>query len=175
MTIRQRGRKFVLPNLKMKKCIACKVEKSETEFHLAPRNTDGLTGQCKVCRRLKGTLYWHALSIEEKRAKDKKEKDRTKASPELQDRRKKVVRRHRLKKLYGFTEEAYLEKLVSQNNQCEICKLPFEGAAIPYIDHCHATGKVRGILCQTCNQALGLFRDLETLLGGAIAYLKKYK
>lgn len=43
------------------------------------------------------------------------------------------------------------------------------------IDHCHTTGKVRGLLCRQCNIALGKFKEDVTILQSAIAYLKKYE
>ena len=43
------------------------------------------------------------------------------------------------------------------------------------VDHCHTTGNVRGLLCDTCNTALGKFRDNIDLLNEAIKYLKKYE
>ena len=43
------------------------------------------------------------------------------------------------------------------------------------IDHCHKTGKIRGLLCDTCNRALGLFKDDIQMLKNSVAYLEKYK
>lgn len=59
--------------------------------------------------------------------------------------------------------------LIAQNYNCAIC------ACKKYlvIDHCHRTGKVRGLLCKKCNTALGGFNDDTKALEGAIAYLNK--
>jgi hypothetical protein len=78
---------------------------------------------------------------------------------------------------YGLDYKTYLKMVEQQNGKCAIC-----GAEPPTnqhkkrlnIDHCHATGSVRGLLCDLCNRALGLMRDDATLLTKAIHYLNKY-
>ena len=56
-----------------------------------------------------------------------------------------------------------------QDNCCAICKLPF--ITTECIDHCHTSGKVRGILCRDCNAALGLVKDDVAILKQLIEYL----
>ena len=55
-------------------------------------------------------------------------------------------------------------------DQCQICDKVLVGIK-KHIDHCHVSGKVRGILCQNCNMALGQFKDDTTILLNAIKYL----
>lgn len=83
-------------------------------------------------------------------------------------------------RLYGITEEQYLQMLVDQNQRCSICKTEFDGNRSPHIDHDHSCcpeektscGKcVRGILCFQCNAGLGKFNDDPALLEAAIVYL----
>ena len=66
-------------------------------------------------------------------------------------------RRWNLKTRYGITPEQYDEMLAAQNNLCALC-----GGAMdrPVIDHCHETGKVRGILCHPCNIKLPAVEDM---------------
>ena len=75
---------------------------------------------------------------------------------------------------YGITVEKFDELLVEQNNSCAICEKPFgdfyEGYAGPKIDHCHKTQKVRGLLCNRCNRAIGLFEDSAEFLARASEY-----
>jgi peptide methionine sulfoxide reductase MsrB len=61
-----------------------------------------------------------------------------------------------------------------QGGLCAICQKPYdwETSAL-YIDHCHTTGKVRGLLCRNCNKGLGHFFDDVANLARAIEYLKK--
>jgi Recombination endonuclease VII len=60
-----------------------------------------------------------------------------------------------------------------RSSLCAIClKAPAERLCV---DHCHATGKVRGLLCRTCNVGLGCYRDDPSLVTAAAAYLRKAK
>ena len=73
---------------------------------------------------------------------------------------------------YDMTEDDYAELLTKQNNCCAICKgQPTGRYKVFHVDHCHTTNKVRGLLCQKCNHALGLFNDNVSLLEKAIEYL----
>ena len=74
-------------------------------------------------------------------------------------------------KHYGITLEAYEKLLELQGGACAICREKF--TATPYVDHCHVTGKVRGLVCRRCNTGLGCFRDDERLMIAAIAHLRK--
>lgn len=78
-----------------------------------------------------------------------------------------------IKKTYDFSYEKYEEMLESQNYSCAICdsKISSNRTKRLFIDHCHTTMKVRGLLCSSCNNGLGLFKDSPTLLKKAIGYL----
>ena len=78
---------------------------------------------------------------------------------------------HRSKcKSFGITEEAYAQMLAQQGGVCAICSSD-PGDKRLAIDHCHTTGKVRGLLCAECNHGIGKFRDSLTLLERAHGYL----
>lgn len=82
-----------------------------------------------------------------------------------------------LKRHYGLSKEQYEELLSTQGHCCAICGLP-EGATIAgrklrlSVDHCHDSGKVRGLLCSNCNNGLGRFKDSMGALQAAIRYLE---
>lgn len=81
-----------------------------------------------------------------------------------------------LKRTYGISELEYEAMLLSQNNSCKICNKEFSttwGADAPVVDHCHAAGHVRGILCNECNRGLGYFRDNPDALYRASVYIKE--
>jgi hypothetical protein len=85
-----------------------------------------------------------------------------------------------LKRNYKVTLEWYRTTLAEQNNVCAICTKPettqIRNKTIAMaVDHCHTTGKVRGLLCTQCNRALGLFGDDPAALQAAIGYLEKFK
>lgn len=73
---------------------------------------------------------------------------------------------------YGITEEEFNLRLIKQNNRCAICGGLF--VETPRIDHNHDTGEVRGLLCNSCNGGIGLFKDDLALIKKAIDYLLKY-
>lgn len=75
---------------------------------------------------------------------------------------------------YGLTVEQFDALLEQQSGGCAICRtttVPTRGNW--HVDHCHETGRVRGILCHGCNVALGHLKDRIDLLEAAIAYLRK--
>ena len=84
------------------------------------------------------------------------------------DKRDAVIRNQ-----YGITLEQYNTMLEAQDYRCAICgnEDEVEGRRLA-IDHCHTSGKVRGLLCGKCNRGLGLFYDNYELLQNAIQYLK---
>jgi hypothetical protein len=72
------------------------------------------------------------------------------------------------KRKYGLTEAQRDELVVSQGGVCCICL-----AAVPeHVDHCHETGRVRGVLCFSCNAALGQFKDRPDVIRRAAAYVE---
>ena len=78
-----------------------------------------------------------------------------------------------IRRTYGITLEQYKELLVLQNNGCAICgRIEEPDGRRLAIDHCHATGDVRGILCNNCNNGLGSFGDSIDGMLRAIEYLK---
>ena len=80
-----------------------------------------------------------------------------------------------LKKKYGITLEKYEELFSIQNGLCEICGTAVAGGngKAFSVDHDHATGKIRGLLCHHCNLGLGHFKDDKEVLLKAVAYLSK--
>lgn len=78
---------------------------------------------------------------------------------------------------YGINLSDYQAMLSEQGGACAICRgtEPKDGRNYFHVDHCHATGKVRGLLCGTCNRGLGFFYDDPTLLAKAQTYLESTK
>ncbi len=89
--------------------------------------------------------------------------------------------RHQLLRIKGMTPAEYDALVRQQNGACAICFRPetvlgSKGSTPKHlaIDHDHRTGLNRGLLCQSCNIALGLFEDEPTRLTSALAYLQKH-
>ena len=81
-------------------------------------------------------------------------------------------RRHRLKCLYGITPERYDEMVQQQGGVCAICRKPPSRRRL-HIDHDHYTGRVRGLLCNTCNVWLGRIDDDPSRVRNALEYLRE--
>lgn len=87
-----------------------------------------------------------------------------------------------LRKSYGLTLEEYTRMYDAQQGRCAICNVPEELTKSVnktkqkrlHVDHCHKTGKVRGLLCTCCNNVLGRANDDINILLQAIEYLKFY-
>ncbi len=78
------------------------------------------------------------------------------------------------RRAYAISDEFYEDMKARQNNCCDICgKHASENKQALAIDHCHDTGKIRGLLCSTCNLALGYLNDNINLFANAIKYLNK--
>lgn len=88
-------------------------------------------------------------------------------------------RDYELRKSFGIGLDDKNAILASQSGVCAICERPEraerDGKSIALaMDHCHSTGKLRGILCGNCNKALGKFEDNADFLRNAIVYLAKH-
>lgn len=80
---------------------------------------------------------------------------------------------------HNLTQEGYNALFAAQNGVCAICKKPEvavrRGKVLPlHIDHDHATGEVRGLLCFSCNVGLGMFKDNLNNLYSAVNYMEKF-
>lgn len=138
----------------MKTCSKCRQEKPRSEFYKDRARPDGLYTSCKSCH-YERTSTWRRENRELVR-----ERERERYYAEGHRERKRVEKRLRK---YGLTQEAYESLLDSQGGVCAICQLPFvdpnespKDWDVPSVDHCHETGRVRGILHRRCNLALEL-------------------
>ena len=79
------------------------------------------------------------------------------------------IRKHK----YGITQTEWDALFTSQGNCCAICRATTSGSKYDWhTDHCHNTGKVRGILCHQCNNGLRMFKDDAEALRAAVRYLE---
>lgn len=84
-----------------------------------------------------------------------------------------IVKNCKLRREYGIHPEEYEHMYNQQQKRCAICKLAFGDIKVnmPHVDHDHSSKWVRGLLCHTCNTALGMFKDNIETLEAAIDYL----
>lgn len=153
----------------VKVCTKCKIEKPESEFTKSMLGRGGLRSQCKSCIKIyDATKRKTYRQTEECKIAKRKIHKKYKLSAAG----KEVVENNRLKCTFGITLKDYHTILKDQNNGCAICGTKTPGGQGKFhVDHCHDTGKVRGLLCNRCNPALGLFNDNISLLLKAIQYL----
>lgn len=84
------------------------------------------------------------------------------------------AREYNLKRLYGLTVAEFDEMANRQGGKCLICCRPPGGVRPLVVDHDHATGKIRGLLCNKCNAGIGQFEDAPERLISASEYLKEH-
>ena len=125
-------------------CSMCKVYKPMTAFYHKRRGLQG--GYCLPCKK----LYYRANK----------------------ERIKQANRRRYLEQAYGLTPDEHAALLISQSGLCAICEQSDSQGL--HVDHCHTTGKIRGMLCGKCNRGLGHFDDNTEFLEQALFYLKKH-
>lgn len=73
-----------------------------------------------------------------------------------------------------ITKEDRNKMLLEANYSCTLCLRPKEPRKL-FIDHCHKTGKIRGVLCPSCNTGIGLFRENTEIMEKAIKYIQTHK
>ena len=152
-----------------KKCMKCQIEHPSTleYFYKSTKTKDGLGSWCKIClkQRKHDPVYakkWNNLNPDYHKEWRKKNPNKS--------------RKYQLKHNFGITLEEYNELLKKQNYKCGICKRHQNEFSIRLaVDHNHETGEIRGLLCVSCNNGLGYFKDGDiSLLDNAIIYIKKY-
>lgn len=144
-------------------CNTCHEVKHLSEFY--KRDSTRVRSQCKSCC---------AASSSRWRANNRARYNEL----SRQRRNTRSERLNHVRKKFGLTAEQYESLEQQQGYACAIaaCRRPFaELNRQPHVDHCHVTGRVRGLLCHQCNQALGNARDDIAVLQGLINYLEVAK
>lgn len=125
-------------------CPSCKTVKTANDFYVSKWRKTGRASHCKDCYQKN---YFN-------------DKER--------------IKFQRIASTFGISKEDYETMLLNQNGVCAICNEPELSKRFKFlaVDHCHKTGKIRGLLCSKCNQGLGYFNDNVSNLQSAITYLK---
>jgi hypothetical protein len=161
----------------MKRCKKCGTEKPLDEFYKSAGMRDGHRHDCKACNlEEKRQRYLADPAAAKARVKRWQQENPERLNAYRRERRlepevKQRERAGHLMRKYGITLEQYDAMLDDQGGGCSICGRP-QGTKISlHVDHDHSTGKVRGILCFSCNNALADFQEDMQLLRKAIGYL----
>jgi hypothetical protein len=175
--------------METKLCFSCVQHKPTSCFHKSKKEKDGFQYHCIDCSK-----KYHAKRYVEQKDKlkvqFKKYKEENKEKLEATsllwkknnpDKVKQYQRTSNLRKNFGLSVDAYEQMLAKQNNLCAICEKPetfihhqTKEPARLAVDHCHKTNKVRKLLCKSCNNALGLFKEDIGAMENAVQYLKDH-
>lgn len=135
-----------------KVCCVCSERKDFSKFYNFKNKSDNKSYRCKWCDDAARINY-----LNSNRAKAQRN-----------------ARSATLRYKYGISLEDYESMLDKQGGCCAICKgQETRGANSFSVDHCHSTGKVRGLLCNNCNRGIGLLGDTSDGLMKAVEYLKR--
>ena len=158
-------------------CNKCQLSKEDIEFYKDSGKKSGYRQPCKKCVPSRKDYHtkWRINNPDKmKKIQNKRNKVR-RENPDQQ-------RDYALKRNYNISLEQYNNLLKEQSNKCKICKRTPEITGKTFaVDHDHKCCSersrscglcIRGLLCVTCNQALGMFLDSEEILDNAIDYLK---
>lgn len=121
-------------------------------------------------KKIKYSCAWERQRVSSNKAKMKFYNSMSQLERKNYNRTLKIGRKFKIDNL------VFEDMVRKQNNLCAICgeKEIVEDRCLS-IDHCHKTGKVRGLLCRTCNSGIGFLKDDIYLLKKAIKYLKNYE
>lgn len=133
----------------MKACTKCGEVKPLEDFHKEKKQRDGRTSRCKVCYNADCRKRYH------------KNESQSWA--------------YQLRKKYGIGPDDYSRMLEEQGGCCAICgKHHSDLSKRMAVDHNHATGEVRGLLCADCNTGIGKLNDDPAVLRRACEYLEEH-
>lgn len=139
-----------------KKCSTCGEVKPVSDFGF---QRGRLRHHCKVCKNIE-SKEWYENNKERKKQLSQQYRD--------------IKKNQDLKKSYKITLDDYNRMLAEQGESCKICSTHQNQLKRRLcVDHDHATGKVRGLLCDTCNRSLGLLKDNIEVMKKAVKYLEE--
>jgi nitrate/TMAO reductase-like tetraheme cytochrome c subunit len=128
----------------MKVCRRCLLSKPLSDYTLHKGRPDGLQLHCTPCRKETDAAYRAGVKADPVRLEMAQRKSRDK----------------HLRKTFGMTLEQWEEMFEKQDRRCRLCHSSNpQNAAGWGTDHCHSTGRVRGILCAPCNWMLGYLEN----------------
>jgi len=159
----------------VKRCSKCGELKPLGEYYAAKGCKDGLRGDCKACFSARAKVRYAAKSDEIKayvNAWRRENREHVRAwQKQYNAGRKRENRDTHLRRTFGITLEDFEAMLAAQGGGCAICGRPAPEGTSLHVDHDHETGVVRGLLCFTCNGALGMLTENEDHLLRAADYV----
>ena len=146
--------------------IQTQVTKEDANNFISEEVSKGTIYKCKTCEvgKLANAFYYRRdygkVYIPTKRCKE-------------------CEKNYQRERIFGLDRNTYDNLLKSQEDCCSICGVSQEDYSKQgyrdnfAVDHCHSTGKIRGLLCDKCNRGLGFFNDNTEHLKSAVKYLEE--
>lgn len=131
----------------MKVCIHCGERKPLNLLVKNKNMKDGYKNECKSCHNSLQKERYYLVPKGERHDRDKY-----------------------LQRMHGISEDEYNMLVLEINSHCECCGKIFDKL---FVDHCHNTGRIRGLLCRLCNSGIGMLGDDLEGLVKAVRYLEK--
>lgn len=140
-----------------KNCARCKVNLPVDDFGPSKRAKDGLYSYCRKCEAAKQAEMWASKTQEERDEKNRRRREvRKSRTAEKRESDARTQRGYYLLTKYGITLEEWESLFEAQGSVCGLCGSPDPRNKLGWhTDHCHETGKVRGITCYPCNVTMG--------------------
>lgn len=136
----------------MKRCSKCGAEKALSEFHRDAQKRDGLRPDCKTC--FDGNVWNRA---------DPKRRREYGAKWQRENRNKTYMHRRRgAWRRQGMDPDVAQATLAMHDGACDLCGTESPGGTGWHVEHSHATGRIRGIVCGACNMGLGMVDRVGT-------------
>lgn len=134
------------------------------------------TSQCKECiNKRNKKKYWEDVEKSRLEGRENYKSLVERGGPRNQYISPRKRRDYYLKGRYGITLKDYEKLWEGQNGKCAICEKDLLPSRKSAVDHCHTSGKTRGLLCSSCNTSLGKFNDSPEMLMKALSYLKYWR
>jgi hypothetical protein len=132
----------------MRNCTVCKIDKDDSLFVKRSNRKSGVQSYCKECHNKKMRGSYNSD----------------------------YMKNYDLVKNYNITLNQFKEMSINQNDRCAICYVHILDISAKHkktlcVDHCHKTGKIRGLLCDRCNRGIGLFKEDIKIMLKAIEYI----
>jgi hypothetical protein len=159
----------------VKRCSKCGELKPLDQYYAAKGCRDGLRGDCKACFSARAKARYAEKSDEIKayvKRWQQENADRLNAYRRAHNaNRRREIRERHLKRTFGITLVDFDAMLAAQSGGCAICGRQAPENTSLHVDHDHETGVVRGLLCFTCNGALGMLGESDEFLSRAADYV----
>ena len=172
-----------------KKCTKCAETKPITQYN---KCKGARRAYCKSCHAAE-SIKWHRSNADKRRAHtiayqrnwraNNKEKTKEygrrsykKLTPEQKKQKAHKSRMRSLQRKYGISAENWQMLYERQGGLCALCRVPGRTGrhGILSVDHCHETGRIRGLLCTPCNSAIGILGESRERIARVLAYVSGF-